>query len=97
MPCGPVEDHQHFGGMYRFHLQDLRVTQASNQQERGSKCSELCLENLVQVWVCKVLQTEPAGTEGRVMSVGMEKGCICKGKRWEKLGIKNEKWAVGRK
>jgi hypothetical protein len=30
------------------------------------------------------------------MSAGMEKGFICKGKRFEKVGIKNLKWAVGR-
>jgi hypothetical protein len=94
MPCDPGEDHQHFGGMYHLQFQDLRVIQENNQQETGRKCSELCIENVVQVWACKGLQREPTGAEGKVMSVGMEKCCICKGKRWAKLRLKNRKWGI---
>jgi hypothetical protein len=32
-PCSPVEDHTCFGGTYRLHLQDLRVSQVNILQE----------------------------------------------------------------
>jgi hypothetical protein len=50
-PCSPLNVNRCFGGIYHLHLQDLRISQARNQNVAGSKQLNLCLGSVAIVYV----------------------------------------------
>jgi hypothetical protein len=66
-PCSPVKVDLHFGGTYRLHLHDRRVSQERNMHEAGSKQNYACCIRPWKSWrhvppKCRLTSTGLYGT-----------------------------------